>query len=98
MKMSESWLSCSISCGTSRFGLLWGRSRRVWVPAGHSAPFFGVVKTAFAVQMRIATWFSDLPAGGTGNTHRRHAETLSLELGQKLGRGKSFASSCHYLL
>jgi hypothetical protein len=29
------------------FGLLWERSRRVWVPAGHIAPFPRVVKTAF---------------------------------------------------
>src|SRR6266481_3796714 len=33
MKMSEFWLSCSVSCGTSMFGLLWKWSRRFLVPA-----------------------------------------------------------------
>src|SRR5229473_3178780 len=44
MKTSVSYRSCSVSCGTSMFGLLWGRSLRVWVPACHSAPFPTVVK------------------------------------------------------
>jgi hypothetical protein len=47
MKMSEFWRSCSVSCGTSRFGLLWNRiggfeSLHVILP-----PFPGRVKMAF---------------------------------------------------
>src|SRR5262245_23423878 len=32
MKMSEFWRSCSVSCGTSMFGLLWESSRRFLNP------------------------------------------------------------------
>src|SRR5712692_4817038 len=46
-EMSESWLSCSVSCGTFLFGFLWKSSRQVWVPKGHIAPFLRVVKMAF---------------------------------------------------
>src|SRR2546426_8245755 len=30
MKMSEFWISCSVSCGTFLFGFLWENSRRFW--------------------------------------------------------------------
>src|SRR5260370_7804910 len=42
VKMSESCLSCSVSCGTFLIGFLWESSRQVWVPKGHIAPFLTV--------------------------------------------------------
>jgi hypothetical protein len=44
------------------FGLLWGRSLRVWVPACHIAPFPTVVKLA--------------SRGGIGRVHRYPLEEL----------------------
>ncbi len=51
MKMSEFWLSCSVSCGTFLVGFLWESSRQIWVPKGHIAPFLRVVK--------LASWGAD---------------------------------------
>src|SRR6266852_7141686 len=76
MKMSESWLSCSVSCGTFLFGFLWESSRQVWVPKGHIAPFPRVVKMAFRGAMRIASCFIGLAACGTGNTQRHLAPSI----------------------
>src|SRR5713226_9329941 len=53
MKMSESWLSCSASCGTFLFGFLWESSRLVWVPKGHIAPIRTVVKMAVQIEDRV---------------------------------------------
>src|SRR5712692_7170948 len=47
MKMSESWISCLVSCGTFLFGFLWESSRQLWVTKGHTAPFLRIVKMAF---------------------------------------------------
>src|SRR6266849_5571219 len=76
MKMSVSWISCSVSCGTFLFGFLWESSRQVWVPKGHIAPFLRVVKMAFHGAMRIASCFIGLAACGTGNTHRHLAPNI----------------------
>ena len=45
------------------FGLLWGRSRRVWVPACHIAPFPRVVKMEFRSAMGIAPRFKAYACG-----------------------------------
>src|SRR5260370_20833640 len=72
MKMSESWLSCSVSCGTSLFGLLSGLSRQ---GLGPCMPYCTVSESCqdgiLGIQIRIATRFSGLTAGGTGSTRRR---------------------------
>src|SRR5882672_469658 len=73
MKMSEFWISCSVSCGTFLFGFLWESSGQVWVPKGHIAPFLRLVKMASRGATRIASRFMGLAAFGTGNTHRHLA-------------------------
>src|SRR6266849_11218837 len=73
MKMSESWLSCSVSCGTFLFGFLWESSRQVWVPKRHIAPFPRVVKMEFRGADEYRVTLHGLAASGTGITHRHLA-------------------------
>src|SRR5713101_494431 len=75
MKMSESWISCSVSCGTSMFGLLWSG-------VGGFGSLYVILHRFRDVSRwhsRGARWGSrhgssvDLTVGGTGNMHRHLA-------------------------
>src|SRR6266850_3855489 len=73
MKMSEFWISCSVSCGTFLFGFLWENSRQLWVPKGHIAPFPTVVKMASRGADEDRVTLHGLAVSGTGITHRHLA-------------------------